>query len=85
LLPSTPAALVPRCPHVTRWAERIDALGIRHAAPPRLVLGRDLLALGLSPGPAVGAALEVLYDRQLAGDLPDRAAALREAQRMLIG
>jgi tRNA nucleotidyltransferase (CCA-adding enzyme) len=78
-------ALVPRCPHVTRWAERIDALGIRHAAPPRLVLGRDLLALGLSPGPAVGAALEVLYDRQLAGDLPDRAAALREAQRMLIG
>lgn len=49
--------------------------------PPRAVTGRDLLALGFAPGPALGALLDRLYARQLEGagrdDLLREAAAAR--------
>ena len=47
--------------------------------PPRAVTGRDLLALGFRPGPALGALLERLYARQLEGACRD--VLLREAAR----
>ena len=45
--------------------------------PPRAVTGRDLLALGFTPGPALGDLLDRLYARQLEG--ADRDTLLREA------
>lgn len=49
--------------------------------PPRAVTGRDLLALGFAPGPALGTLLDRLYARQLEGagrdDLLREAAAAR--------
>jgi poly(A) polymerase/tRNA nucleotidyltransferase (CCA-adding enzyme) len=46
--------------------------------------GRDLLALGLAPGPAVGELLHALRDWWLAaGTEADRAACLAEARRRL--
>ena len=43
------------------------------------VNGRDLLAAGMAPGPAVGRVLDGLLQRVLAGELPnDRAALLAE-------
>lgn len=43
----------------------------------------DLVALGFAPGPALGRALRALEDAQLAGELPDRAAAVAVARRLL--
>ncbi len=48
--------------------------------PPPLITGRDLLALGWKPGPALGAALEAVQTRQLEGALTTREAALAWVQ-----
>lgn len=44
--------------------------------PEPWVRGRDLLALGLAPGPTVGRWLNRAYDAQLEGRFPDREALL---------
>ena len=44
--------------------------------PPPLVTGRDLLALGWKPGPAIGKTLESVQTRQLEGTLTTREEAL---------
>lgn len=40
--------------------------------PPRWITGRDVLALGVDPGPAVGRWLDAAYRRQLDGEAADR-------------
>lgn len=65
------------------FLERVRALQVERQPPAPLLLGRDLLALGLKPGPAVGRLLQALYERQLDGALPDREAALAEARRLV--
>lgn len=58
------------------------AAGDREAAllPPPLVSGRDLIALGMTPGPALGALLREIRDRQLEGELATPDAALKFAR-----
>jgi tRNA nucleotidyltransferase (CCA-adding enzyme) len=51
------------------FLDRARALGVEHAAPPPLVLGRHLLAFGWSPGPALGQALKKIYEKQLDGEI----------------
>ena len=47
------------------------------------VSGRDLLALGMTPGPAVGAVLRRLLDAVLDGSVPnDRASLLKLASEI---
>ena len=65
------------------FLERVRALQVERRPPAPLLLGRDLLALGLKPGPEVGRLLQALYERQLDGALPDREAALAEARRLV--
>ena len=48
---------------------RARALGVEHGPPKPLLLGRHLLALGLKPGPRVGAILKQVYERQLDGEV----------------
>lgn len=52
------------------------ALAAETALPEPWVRGRDLLALGLPPGPLVGHWLERAYDWQLERSVPDREALL---------
>ncbi|MCB9839052.1 MAG: CCA tRNA nucleotidyltransferase [Phycisphaeraceae bacterium] len=52
--------------------------------PPALVLGDDLIAMGLTPGPEFRSILDAVYDRQLEGEVVDRAGA-EAAVRRLIG
>jgi len=67
-----------------RWLlERAAGLGVRDGAPPPLLQGRDLLALGMAPGPAVGRLLAEARELQLDGWLPDREAALAWARERL--
>jgi poly(A) polymerase len=46
-------------------------------APEPLLMGRDLLGLGHSPGPRLGEILTEVRRRQIAGELTDREEALR--------
>lgn len=47
--------------------------------------GADLLAEGVAAGPGMGRMLERLYDAQLRGELPDRAAAVEMVLRLRDG
>ena len=65
---------------ITRRARKIPADKI---APPPLVTGSDLLAIGLEEGPRFGQILTALYDAQLNETLTTRRAALRAARERI--
>jgi tRNA nucleotidyltransferase (CCA-adding enzyme) len=71
------------CSAMGWFLERARALGVQHAAPPRLLLGRHLLALGVAPGPQMGAILNAVYERQLDGDLTTVEEAIAAAQALI--
>ena len=67
-----------------RWfLERARALGVEHQPPSPLLLGRHLLALGLSPGPSVGRVLSAVYQRQLDGEVTTLEAAIALARQLI--
>lgn len=53
--------------------------------PPRWITGRDLLNLGLPPGPHIGHLLNTAYDLQLEGRFPTPQALLNHLQSTLDG
>ena len=57
------------CSAMDWFLERARQLGVEHAPPVPLVLGRHLLALGLKPGPRIGEVLRAVYERQLDGSI----------------
>ena len=73
-------------PRIRAWPpalwleERVAQLGLSDDRPRPFLQGRDLLALGMEPGPAVGAVLSEAFELQLDGRLADREAALRWAE-----
>jgi hypothetical protein len=69
--------------HWPAAAQAAQAIGAQTAplheegvAPQPFVTGADLIALGLTPGPAFGPLLHAAYDAQLNGVLASRAEAL---------
>jgi len=50
---------------------------------PRLVNGHDLLALGFPEGPDIGKTLDLIREKQIAGEIVDRSGALGYAQKEL--
>ncbi len=72
-----------RLEHYEIMAREAAALRQQPALRPPLVRGDDLLALGLPPGPALGALLAEIRERQLEGELTDREAALAFARQRL--
>ncbi|MBX7213344.1 MAG: hypothetical protein K1X39_04950 [Thermoflexales bacterium] len=52
-------------------------------APPQLLTGQDLIALGAEPGPALGAALAGVREAQMIGEISTSAEALGLARRLL--
>jgi tRNA nucleotidyltransferase (CCA-adding enzyme) len=73
------------CSAMDWFLERARALGVEHAPPPPIVLGRHLLELGVKPGPHVGALLKKIYERQLDGDITTLEAGLAAAKALLGG
>ncbi len=53
--------------------------------PPRLLGGHDLIAMGFTPGPAIGEMLRALETAQLDGDVTTREAALAWVQARMPG
>jgi tRNA nucleotidyltransferase (CCA-adding enzyme) len=72
------------CSAMDWFIDRARRLGVEHRPPRPLLLGRHLLALGLSPGPAIGEILEQVYERQLDGEVRTLEEAI-DAGRQLAG
>jgi tRNA nucleotidyltransferase (CCA-adding enzyme) len=72
------------CSAMDWFLERARALGVEHAPPAPLLLGRHLLALGLEPGPRIGQILRRIYERQLDGEITSHDEAL-DAARLMVG
>jgi len=61
-------------------SKRAKAIPRERIAPPPLVTGDDLVAMGVSPGPNMGEILRRLYREQLNEKFTDRGAALIRAR-----
>jgi tRNA nucleotidyltransferase (CCA-adding enzyme) len=69
-------------PVAMEWfRERVRALEVAVGPPEPLLKGRDLLALGLPPGPRVGEVLRAVYEKQLDGTVATLEDARAEAVR----
>jgi tRNA nucleotidyltransferase (CCA-adding enzyme) len=62
---------------------RVTALDVREKPPEPLLRGRDVLALGIEAGPAVGELVRFVYERQLDGEITTLDEA-REVARLRI-
>jgi tRNA nucleotidyltransferase (CCA-adding enzyme) len=71
------------CSAMDWFLERAQALGVQHAPPEPIVKGRHLLALGLKPGPRVGAVLRQIYEKQLDGSITSLDEAVALAREIL--
>jgi tRNA nucleotidyltransferase/poly(A) polymerase len=60
----------------------LDELARHEVAPAPLVTGDDLVAAGLSPGPAFKRILDQVYDEQLEGRLRTKPSAMETALRL---
>jgi tRNA nucleotidyltransferase (CCA-adding enzyme) len=68
------------------WFEqRVRALDLATSPPAPLLRGRDLLPLGVAPGPAMGQLLARAYDAQLEDRFRDLAGALAFVRPLLPG
>jgi tRNA nucleotidyltransferase (CCA-adding enzyme) len=71
------------CSAMDWFLDRARALGVQHAPPAPLLMGRHLLDLGIPPGPAMGELLKQVYERQLDGEVQTLEEAINEARRLL--
>ena len=65
------------------FAEAVAAGGFDAAPPSPLVRGRDVLALGLSPGPEIGRLIEAVEAARDRGEIEDRDQALLLLKRLV--
>ena len=70
------------CSAMDWFIARARELGVEHAPPAPLVKGRHLVDLGVTPGPALGAVLREVYERQLDGRVTDFDAAFALAREL---
>jgi tRNA nucleotidyltransferase (CCA-adding enzyme) len=71
------------CSAMDWFLERARLLGVEHQAPAPLLLGRHLLAIGLTPGPRVGEILRQVYEKQLDGEIRTVEEGLNAAKSLL--
>jgi hypothetical protein len=67
------------------FRERVRALHVVKRPPEPLLKGRDVVALGVPPGPEVGRILKAVYELQLDGALTTAEEAKERARRLLEG
>jgi tRNA nucleotidyltransferase (CCA-adding enzyme) len=71
------------CSAMDWFIARARTLGVEHQPPPSLLMGRHLLALGLSPGPRIGEIIKEVYEKQLDGEVRTVEEAIEEAKRLI--
>ncbi len=73
-------------PVAMEWfREKVRELEVAVKPPAPLLRGRELLELGLAPGPEIGRILHAVYERQLDGAVTTLEEAREEAKRLLAG
>ena len=71
-------------PVAMEWfRDRVRELDVAVRPPEPLLMGRDVIALGVSPGPEVGRVLHAVYEKQLDGVVTTVEEARIEACRIL--
>jgi tRNA nucleotidyltransferase (CCA-adding enzyme) len=71
-------------PVAMEWfRDRVRALAVERQPPAPLLRGRDVLALGLPPGPEVGRIVRAVYERQLDGAVTTLEEARADAAAMM--
>jgi tRNA nucleotidyltransferase (CCA-adding enzyme) len=65
------------------FLERVTGLDVAERPPEPLLKGRDVLALGVAPGPEVGRIVRAVYEKQLDGEVKDAEAAVAAARGLL--
>ena len=71
-------------PVAMEWfRDRVQKLDVARRAPEPILKGRDVLALGVPPGPDVGRVVRAVYERQLDGAVATIEEACAEARRIL--
>ena len=73
------------CSAMDWFVDRARTLGVQHQPPPRLVMGRHLVDLGVSPGPEMGRLLNLLYEQQLDGEIQTLEQGLAAAAQLIRG
>ena len=71
------------CSAMDWFLNRARALGVEHAPPAPLLLGRHLLNLGMAPGPRVGLILKAVYEQQLDGRVSTVDEAVSAARDLI--
>jgi len=71
-------------PVAMEWfLERVRQLDVAERPPAPLLKGRDVVALGVAPGPEVGRIVREVYERQLDGEVTTVEQARAEAARLV--
>jgi tRNA nucleotidyltransferase (CCA-adding enzyme) len=71
-------------PVAMEWfLERVRQLDVAERPPEPLLKGRDVVALGVAPGPEVGRIVREVYERQLDGAVTTVEEARNEAERLV--
>ena len=65
------------------FLERALALGVQHAPPAPILLGRHLIDLGVKPGPRMGELLKAVYEQQLDGAVTTLDGAIASARALI--
>tara|TARA_B100001750_G_scaffold241615_1_gene253428 strand:+ start:365 stop:610 length:246 start_codon:yes stop_codon:yes gene_type:complete len=63
--------------------ERAGSLGVREESIRNFLQGKDLLELGITPGPKVGEILDEILELQIEGTIADRESAIAWAKERL--
>jgi putative nucleotidyltransferase with HDIG domain len=63
--------------------DKFEELNISEESIKPLLLGRDLIGMGVSPGPGMGKILDKLYQKQLDNDFETKEEGLKIAERLL--
>ncbi len=73
---------LPPTSDATDWlCEKARALDVLSSRPKPLLMGRDLISLGMSPGPEFRHVLESAFEAQLNGAITDHASAIAFAKQ----
>ena len=73
------------CSGIAWFVARARELGVQHEAPAPLLKGRHLMALGVPPGPGMGAILRQVYEQQLDGRVRSIEEGLAVARDAMAG
>jgi tRNA nucleotidyltransferase (CCA-adding enzyme) len=63
--------------------DKFEELNISKETIKPLIMGRDLIALGVSPGPGMGKILDRLYQKQLDNDFETKEEGLKIAEELI--